>query len=148
VALALVDSSALVAYIVEGDTLHRSATEAIESALRGGQGLAVSAVTWTEVLRGALLGYFAEPEVYELAVDFGITVLAVDEAVAQRAAELQIAYRGTRSRAPWPTLRTPDALILATAETYDEVEAVIAGDTQWANVPGVATDLVLLRERG
>lgn len=146
--LALLDSSALVAYVQDGDTLHASATEVIESTVRGGTGLVVSSVTWTEVLHGALIGRVPEGAVVEFVDDFGIDALPVDGYVAERAADLQMAYRHTRKRAPWPRLRTPDALILATAETYDDVTTVIAGDRQWANVPGLSVEVLTLRERG
>jgi predicted nucleic acid-binding protein len=146
VAVTLLDSSAVVAYMVEGDTLHESAAHAIESAVRGGASLAISAVTWSEVLHGALLGYFPEEAVRELAADFGIAVLAVDAAVAEAAAALQKEYRETSIAEPRPRLRTPDALILATAEVYADVDSVICGDEKWANVPGVSTEIVLLRE--
>jgi predicted nucleic acid-binding protein len=147
VAVALVDSSAIVAYIVAGDTLHDPAADAIETVLAAGTPLAMSAVTWSEVLQGALLGYYEERDIRELAQDFGIRVLPVDVAVAEKAAALQAAYRATSTREPRPKLRTPDALILATAAIYDDIELVIGGDEQWTKVPGVGTEIVLLVER-
>jgi predicted nucleic acid-binding protein len=146
VAVALLDSSAVVAYMVEGDTLHESAAQAIESAVRGGASLAISAVTWSEVLHGALLGYFPEDALRELAEDFGIEVLAADAEVAEAAAALQKTYRETSNTEPRARLRTPDALILATAHVYAHVDTVICGDEKWPNVPGVSAEIVLLRE--
>jgi predicted nucleic acid-binding protein len=147
VAVALVDSSAIIAYMVEGDALHTDAARAIESAMTGGAPLAMSAVTWSEVLHGALLGYYGEREVRELAEDFGIRILPVDAEIAEKAAALQAAYRATSRRDPRPKLRTPDALILATAAVYDDVDTVIGGDEQWTRVPHVDVDIVLLTGR-
>lgn len=147
-AVALVDSSAIVAYMIGGDSLHADAVEAIEAALSGGSALAMSAITWSEVLHGALLGYYAEAELRELADDFGIAILPVDASVAERAAGLQAAYRATSKRQPRPRLRTPDALILATSLVHDDIDAIVCGDEKWTKVPGVSAGIVLLRERG
>jgi predicted nucleic acid-binding protein len=138
VAVALLDSPAVVAYLVEGDALHGSAADAIESTMRSGTSLAISAVTWSETLHGALLGHFPEEHLREFVEDFGIAILGVDVEVAEQAAALQKAYRRTGR------LRTPDALILGTSLAYGDVEKVICGDEQWAKVPGVRAEVVRL----
>jgi predicted nucleic acid-binding protein len=147
VALALVDSSAIVAYIVDGDALHKDAVDAVESAVRNGRPLSMSVVTWSEVLHGALLGYYPENAIREFAEDFGIAVVPVDVEVAEQAAALQAAYRETSMHKPRPRLRTPDALILATSVVHESIDTVICGDEKWAKVPGVNGDIVLLAER-
>jgi len=148
VAVALLDSSALIAYIVAGDALHADAVEAIESAMSAGTPLAISVVTWSEVLHGALLGHLPEHEPRELVEDFGIAILPVDVEVAELAAALQAGYRSTSKRSPRPWLRTPDALILATSTAYGEIATVICADEQWTRVPGVDAKIVLLVEPG
>lgn len=145
-AVALVDSSAIIAYLVADDALHDSAVEAIESALRSGRSLAMSAVTWSETLHGALLGHFPEEALREFADDFGIEILIVDAAVAEQAAALQRAYRDSSRTRPRPKLRTPDALILAAAMIDADIDTVVAGDGKWSNVPGVDAAIVLLEE--
>lgn len=146
-AVALVDSSAIIAYLVEDDALHASAVRAIESAMRAGKSLAMSAVTWSETLHGALLGYFPEAAFREFVADFGIEILAVDAPVAEQAASLQKAYRNTTKKEPRPKLRTPDALILATSLIRAEIDTVIGGDAKWTKVPGVVAEVALLTER-
>ncbi len=146
-AVALLDSSAIVAYLVADDALHESAAQALESTLSRGGALVMSAVTWNETLYGALLGHLPEGALRELARDFGIDILPVDQAVAEQAAILQRAYRGSRRSAPKPRLRTPDALILATALVHTEIDTIVAGDAQWQKVPGIDADIVLLSER-
>lgn len=145
-AVALVDSSAIIAYLVEGDPLHRSAAQAIESEMRGGRSLAMSAVTWSETLHGALLGYFPEAELREFVQDFGLEILDVDADVAEQAAALQKPYRDTVTRSPRPKLRTPDALILASSLVYAGIDTVIASDEKWAKVPGVEASLIIVTE--
>ena len=144
-ALALVDSSAIVAYLVADDALHDGAVEAIESAMRGGNSLAMSAVSWAETLHGALLGYLPEAVLRSFVADFGIEILDVDAEIAEQAAALQKAYRDTSRREPRPKLRTPDALILGTSVVYAEIDTVIGGDAQWTKVPGVQAEIALLQ---
>ena len=145
-AVALLDSSAVVAYLIEGDSLHAEAVQAIESTVSAGTSLAISAVTWSEVLHGSLLGHLPEGELREFIRDFGIAILDVDVDVAERAAALQNGYRQTGTTEPRPKLRTPDALILATSVVYAEVEIVICGDGKWTKVPGVDAQVLLIDE--
>ena len=145
-AVALLDSSAVVAYLVEGDALHADAVEAIESTMKEGSSLAISAVTWAELLHGALLGHLPEDALREFVDDFGIEILPVDGEVAEEAAFLQKTYRETNKKTPRPKLRTPDALILGTSVAR-ELEIVICGDEKWSRVPGVDAKIILIREQ-
>lgn len=147
-AVALVDSSAIIAYLVEDDALHAGAVEAIESAMRDGASLAMSAVTWSETLHGALLGYVPERVLRDFVEGFGIEILAVDADVAEQAASLQKAYRATSRKEPRPRLRTPDALILATSLVYADIDVIIGGDAKWTRVPGVDAEIVRLEGHG
>jgi predicted nucleic acid-binding protein len=148
VAVALVDSSAIIAYLVGDDALHGSAVQAIESAMRAGKSLAMSAVTWSETLHGALLGYFPEAELREFVEDFGIEILDVDAEIAEQAAASQKAYRDTSQKEPRPRLRTPDALILATSLIYAEIDTVIGGDEKWSKVPGIEAEIARVEQDG
>jgi predicted nucleic acid-binding protein len=147
VGVALLDSSAVVAYLYADDALHVDAVDAIEGAMRGGASLAISAVTWAELLNGADIGHQEQEVVRGFIGEFGITILAVDAVVAEQAAALQGAYARTGRGRDRPRLRTPDALILATAATRDDIDAVICGDAKWPKVPGVTQPIRLLRER-
>ena len=105
------DSSAAIAYLDKDDPLHSSAVQALETAMRDGDGLAVSAVGWAEMLNGAYSGHHDERRVREFMADFGVPVLSVDADIAERAAQLQRAYRrADRKRARELRLRTLVAL--------------------------------------
>lgn len=143
----LLDSSAVVAYLYGDDALHPAAVEAIESAVREGLFLAISAVTWAGLLHGANLGHREAQAVRDFVAEFGIAILPVDAGVAERAAELRAAYAGSGRGKDRPRLRTPDALILATASVEDEVAAVLCGDAKWTKVRGVNARAALLRAR-
>jgi predicted nucleic acid-binding protein len=142
--LAVVDSSTVVGYLDSDDLLHEDAVAKVEATLKVGTGLAISAITWAELLHGAALRHREEAAVRDFVGDFGVRIASVDAAVAERAAALQGAY-ARRSRGG--RLKTPDALILATADLDASVEQVICGDDQWRKVPNIRPSITLIRER-
>lgn len=145
--LTLLDSSAAIAYLDSDDSLHSSAAEAIEGAVRDGDGLALSAVSWAEMLNGAYGGHHDEAHVREFMADFGVLILSVDEDVAERAAGLQHEFRRAgNTRESERKLRTPDALILATADVEPEVRQVIGGDDKWSKLRGLRAHVELIRD--
>ena len=132
--VALLDSSAVIGYLDRSDLLHADAVATIERTVKGGRGLAVSAISWTELLYGAGLGHRDETVVREFVDDFGVRILAADARVAERAAEIQRSGR----------LRTPDALILAAADVDQDVDLVICGDAKWRGVRGLQARIRLI----
>jgi predicted nucleic acid-binding protein len=130
--VALLDSSAAVGYLDADDALHGSARAEINRVLGAGDGFALSVVSWAELLTGVRVGHHDEGVVRDFVQDFGVAILPVDQPVAEKAAEL---------KAGIPKLRTPDALILATGELYDDIDAVIHGDATWPKVPGITVEL-------
>jgi len=147
VGVVLLDSSAIVGYIDHDDLLHRSAVKTIESAIRAGSALTISAISWAEVMRGAFSGHRDPAAVRQFVVDFGIEILPVDASVAERAAELQATYADRAWSGGRRRLRTPDTLILATADLEADVEVILAGDDQWRQIRGIQARVKLLREQ-
>ncbi len=145
--VALLDSSAVIAYLSGDDALHSDAVPATEDAVIDGATLAISAVTWSELLNGAHSGHGDAETLRGFVVELGVAILGVDVHVAERSAALQAAYASTDRRRDAPKLRTPDALILATANSYEDIDTVICGDSKWPKVPGVEAEIKLLRER-
>ena len=131
----LLDSSAVVGFLQPDDTLHGAAYAAIGNAVRAGDYLAISAVTWTEILTGAVLGHREEAIVRSFVADFAIEIMPVDAAVAERAAVIRGRHAqraaGGRRRS---TIAPPDALILATADVHLAVDRVMGGDARWTRV--------------
>jgi hypothetical protein len=80
-----------------------------------------------------------------IVADLGISILAIDAAVAERAAFLQAQHARSASKRDTPRLRTPDALILTTASLSEQVDTVVCGDVKWLNVAGLSVDVELLR---
>lgn len=144
--VALLDSSALAGYLDRDDALHGDATLAIEGLLRGGSSLVISAVSWAEILNGAHQERHEQAEIRGFVRNFGVAIVPVDAAVAESAAALQAAYARSDRRREAARLRTPDALILATATVHDYIDTVVGGDSKWTRVPGVNAEVVLLRE--
>ena len=130
----VLDSDAVVGFLDGKDALHDAADAAIRDLVRE-QRLLVSVVTYAEVLTGALLGHHDETQVRGFFSQLISEVLAVDMTVANKAAEF-------RSRLK--SLRMPDALILATAETNPDVDLIVTGDAQASKVPDLDCAIRLL----
>jgi predicted nucleic acid-binding protein len=131
----VLDSDAVVGFLDRGDALHDAASAAIGDLVRE-QRLVVSAVTYAEVLTGARLGHHGEEQVRGFFARLISEVLPVDTTVADKVAEL-------RSRVK--SLRMPDALILATAETNPDVDLIVTGDARATKVAGLNCAIRLLR---
>ena len=116
----VLDSDAVVGFLDRDDTVHDAADVAIRD-LAGRYRLLVSAVTYAEVLTGARLGHHDEVVVGGFFTELISAILPVDAAVADRAAEFRSRFR---------SLRMPDALILASADTEPSVELIVTGDQQ------------------
>jgi predicted nucleic acid-binding protein len=131
----LLDSSAVVGFLQPDDALHGAASTALAGAIRRGEHLALSAVSWTELLTGAELGHREEAILRGFASDFAIEILPVDAAVAERAARIRGRHAergaGGRRRA---TVAPPDALILGTADVHAQVDRVMGGDARWTAI--------------
>lgn len=133
--VALLDSSAVVGFLQPDDALHDAAHAAIGATVRAGDYLAISAVTWTEILTGAGLGHREETIVRGFVADFAIDIVPVDTAIAERAARIRSRHveRGVGGRRR-STVAPPDALILATADVHAAIERVMGGDARWTRV--------------
>jgi predicted nucleic acid-binding protein len=130
----VLDSGAVVGFLDRQDALHAAADTAVRELVRG-QRLVASVVTYAEVLTGARLGHHNEDDVAGFFAGLLSAVLPVDVAVADKAADL-------RSR--FESLRMPDALILATAETEPDVDLIVTGDQQLTKVSGLRVKVRLL----
>jgi predicted nucleic acid-binding protein len=132
----VLDSDAVVAFLDRTDALHEAADAAIRNLL-GKDRLFASAVTFAEVLTGARLGRHDEKQVRGFFTDLISEILPVDAKVAEEAADL---------RSKRKSLRMPDALILATAELYPEVDLVVTGDRRAVKSVGSSYKVKLLEE--
>ena len=111
-ALVVLDSDVLIAYLGRNDAQHEKAVERVRLALRPGTRRLVSAVNYAEILIGPLRA--ADPtaaeKVDEMFVRFAIETVAVDMALAHRAASVRARTK----------LKLPDAFALATAIDAEE----------------------------
>lgn len=130
----VLDSDAVVVFLDRTDSLHDAADGAVRD-LIGAHRLLVSVVTYAEVLTGARLGHHDEEQVRGFFHELISEVLPVTMQVAERAADL---------RARQKSLRMPDALILATADSEVDVELILTGDKQASRIVGLACGVQLL----
>jgi predicted nucleic acid-binding protein len=135
VAVVLLDSVAIVAYLDATNVFHAAADGAITRSAREDR-LSSSAINYAELLTGAKLGHHDEQVVRGFFSELLSEVFPVGRDIAERAAEL----RGAKK-----SLRLPDALVLATADLHADV--LIGAEDQWAKVRGLACELTLLRPR-
>lgn len=131
----VLDSGVVVGFLDRQDALHETADAAVRELIRR-QRLLASVVTYAEVLTGARLGHHDEEDVAGFFRGLLSAVLPVDVPVADTAADLRSRFK---------SLRMPDALILATAETDPEVDLIVTGDQQLAKVSGLGVKIQLLR---
>jgi predicted nucleic acid-binding protein len=131
----VLDSGVVVGFLDGQDALHDAADVAVRELVHG-QRLVASVVTYAEVLTGARLGHHNEDDVAGFFTGLLSAVLPVDVAVADKAAELRSRFK---------SLRMPDALILATAETDPDIDLIATGDQQLAKVSGLRVSIRLLR---
>ncbi len=130
----VLDSDAVVGFLDRDDALHEAADAAIRDLVRE-QRLLVSVITYAEVLTGAKLGHHDEDHVRGFFGQLISEVLPVDRTVADAAA-------GLRSRSK--SLRMPDALIVATAETDPDADLIVTGDRQVTRLSGLRCEVRLL----
>lgn len=108
--IAVLDAGVMISYLDPIDAHHEGSMRALRSLARSGERFATSAVTLSEALVAPAREntQSLENAFFELTIEAGIEVLEVDREVA-----LEIA----RARAVHPTLKTPDAAVIATART-------------------------------
>lgn len=131
----VLDSDVVVGFLDRQDALHGAADAAVRELVRG-QRLLASVVTYAEVLTGARLGHHNGDDVRGFFAGLLSGVLPVDVAIADKAADLRSRFK---------TLRMPDALILATAETDPDIDLIVTGDQQLAKLSGLKVKVRLLR---
>jgi predicted nucleic acid-binding protein len=131
----VLDSGVVIGFLDRQDVLHNAADAAVRELVRG-QRLVASVVTYAEVSTGARLGHHNEDDVAGFFDGLLSAVLPVDVAVADKAADLRSRFK---------SLRMPDALILATAETDLDVDLIVTGDQQLTKISGLRVSVRLLR---
>jgi predicted nucleic acid-binding protein len=133
----VLDSAAIVALLDRDDALHAAADKAVRE-LMAKERLLASVVTFMEVLTGAYLTHHDEALVRGFFEEVIAEVLPVETEVAESAARLRAGHR---------SLRTPDALILASADVHPEVGTLLTGDAGMRAVrrPGLKVRLLSLR---
>jgi len=131
--VALLDSVSVAGFLDRDDAFHAAADARIRL-LAGRDTMVVSVITYAELLTGAGHGHHEQSAVRGFFAQLIDEVYSVDRAVAERAAVL---------RSQTPSLKMPDALILATAEVH-HADLVITGDDRWPDV-GIGSRVELLQ---
>jgi len=122
VALIHLDAGVIIGFLDGNDAHHTAAQSKLTDALRNGDRFAMAASAFAECLVGpARRGDVAIRRVHELFDRLPITIVPLGAEVAIIAARL---------RALHPTLRLPDALVIATA-IDGAADELVTTDTKW-----------------
>jgi predicted nucleic acid-binding protein len=125
VALAVLDASVVIAYRDPADALHARAVAAFRA--HGSDEFVLPASVYAEVLVGPMRhSQAAVASLEEFIGDFGMRIAPLTAKIAALAAGL---------RAQNPSLRLPDAFVLATGEDSD-AGVVLTGDSAWSKLSG------------
>lgn len=130
----LLDSVVVAAFLDRSDAFHSAADRRLRG-LAGQENLIVSAVTYAELLTGVALGHHEKQIAQGFFSELIDAIVPVDEAVAERAAEM----RGAKT-----SLKMPDALTLATADCYP-ADLVLTGDAGLIGVPGCRCEVEIMK---
>jgi predicted nucleic acid-binding protein len=124
VGVALLDTSIVIAALNRDDALHEAASQAVR-AERDRHALAISALTYAEMLVGPLRAGGGAVEVVERFAA-QVRIVELSASIARLAAEL----RATRG------LKLPDAVILATGLRV-EAAVIVTADASWKGIETV-----------
>ena len=116
------DAGVLIGFLDTSDTHHEGARRALDAARSRRDAIAISASALAESLVSpSRQGEAAVARVTEFVERLPVEVATIDDRVAIEAARL---------RAKHPTLRLPDALVIATA-FVDEADVLLTTDRRW-----------------
>jgi hypothetical protein len=123
VALVVLDSSVVIAFLDPDDALHEAAVRAVTDHLH--DDLVLPASVYAEILVAPYrTGAEAVAEVEAFLADIAVRIEPATGAIARAAARLR---SGSRS------LRLPDALVIATADELG-AQSTLTGDESWTSI--------------
>jgi predicted nucleic acid-binding protein len=116
------DAGVIIAFIDGADAHHDAARSALSTALDNADRLSIAASALAECLVGPARRSTKAVELVRTVIDrLPVSVVHLDEEIATRAAML---------RARQPSLKLPDALVIATAE-HSSADLLITTDRAW-----------------
>ena len=144
----LLDTGVVIGFLDADDAFHAASHEAIVGLMHDDAFFCMAAVSYAELLTGVGLGHH-DAEIVEGFLDsFSVGVLPIDHTIAAEAARLRSTHtQKVKGGGRRPTIKMPDALILATASLTAGVERVLVADRQWPKVE-LAVNVTLLEAAG
>lgn len=116
------DAGVIIGFLDRNDVHHDAARKVLADALHDGDRLAMASSAFAECLVGpARLGDTEIQIVRDLVDRVPISIIPLDVGIATAAARLRAAH---------PSLRLPDALVIATA-IEDHADALVTTDRKW-----------------
>jgi predicted nucleic acid-binding protein len=131
-----VDAGVIIAFLDADDSHHDAATSALANALGQADRLSIAASALAECLVGPARRSTKSVELVRTAIArLPASVVPLDEEIATRAAGLRARHR---------TLKLPDALVIATAETSG-ADRLITTDRKWPTANAMKLALAIER---
>jgi predicted nucleic acid-binding protein len=116
------DAGVIIAFLDGGDSHHHAAATALSNALQSAERLSIAASALAECLVGPARRGPREVELVRAVIDrLPASVVHLDEEIATRAASVRARHR---------SLKLPDALVIATAESSG-ADTLITTDRKW-----------------
>jgi predicted nucleic acid-binding protein len=128
----LLDTGVVIGFLDADDAFHASAHAALVALVREDAFFCMAAVSYAELLTGVGLGHHDRTVVEGFLDDFSVAIVPIDHDVAAEAARIRCAHTAPAAHGGRrPTIKMPDALILATAAVTDGIERVLVADHGW-----------------
>jgi predicted nucleic acid-binding protein len=144
VGLTLLDTGVVIGFLDAGDAFHAASHAAIVGLMADDAFFCMATVSYAELLTGIGLGHHDRAIVEGFLDDFSVAIVPVDHAVAAEAARIRSTHtQKVKGGGRRPTVRMPDALILATAEVTEGIDRILVADAQWPSVK-LSADVTLL----
>lgn len=142
--LTLLDTGVVIGFLDAGDAFHAASHEAIVGLMAADAFFCMATVSYAELLTGVGLGHHDRAIVEGFLDDFSVGIVPIDHAIAAEAARIRSTHtHKVKGGGRRPTIRMPDALILATAEVTDGIDRILVADRRWPKAK-LSVDVTLL----
>jgi predicted nucleic acid-binding protein len=132
VGLTLLDTGVVIGFLDADDAFHAASHQALAALMKDDAFFCMATVSYAELLTGVGLGHHDRSIVEGFLEDFSIGIVPIDHTIAAEAARIRSTHtQKVKSGARRPTIRMPDALILATAEVTEGIDRILVADRRW-----------------
>ncbi|HEX5923094.1 MAG TPA: type II toxin-antitoxin system VapC family toxin [Baekduia sp.] len=142
--LTLLDTGVVIGFLDADDAFHAASHRALAALMKEDTFFCMATVSYAELLTGVGLGHHDRSIVEGFLEDFSIGIVPIDHTIAAEAARIRSTHtQKVKGGGRRPTIRMPDALILATAEVTEGIDRILVADRRWPKAK-LSVDVTLL----